>query len=145
MCGPSLEYKCSYRCSNAYSFAMAADLFASLLASVYSRWSCSAYWHLIKAVVCLRLLSAVLQHSITRIMFHYLPLVPMPPPQEFLCCWYRYYVCMRIVEMDKRSRKAKSKATERQEEPADGATHDFARSVPQKGGPLPLRTGYWLS
>ena len=48
-----------------------------------------------------------------------------------------------IVKMDKRSRKAKSKATERQEEPVDGATHDVERSVsPQKGGVTP--TPDWL-
>ena len=44
--------------------------------------------------------------------------------------------------MDKRSRKAKSKATERQEEPADGATHDVARSVSPKRGVTP--TPDWL-
>ena len=44
--------------------------------------------------------------------------------------------------MDKRSRKAKSKATERQEEPVDGATHDVARSVSPKRGVTP--TPDWL-
>ena len=44
--------------------------------------------------------------------------------------------------MDKRSRKAKSKATERQEEPVDGATHDVARSVSPKRGANP--TPDWL-
>ena len=44
--------------------------------------------------------------------------------------------------MNKRSRKAKSKATERQEEPVDGATHDVARSVSPKRGVTP--TPDWL-
>ena len=44
----------------------------------------------------------------------------------------------RIVKMDKRSRKAKSKATERQEEPVDGATHDVVRSVSPKRGVTPI-------
>ena len=44
--------------------------------------------------------------------------------------------------MDKRSRKVKSKATERQEEPVDGVTHDVARSVSPKRGVTP--TPDWL-
>ena len=47
-----MESNLSYSSSNACSLAMATDLFASLLASLYSRWSCSAFvcWYLLKAV-----------------------------------------------------------------------------------------------
>ena len=47
-----MEYNLSYSSSNACSLATATDLFASLLASLYSRWYCSAFvcWYILKAV-----------------------------------------------------------------------------------------------
>ena len=47
-----MESNLSYSSSNACSLAMTTDLFASLLAFLYGRWSCSAFvcWYLLKAV-----------------------------------------------------------------------------------------------